>query len=84
MKQAKIAELKSNLSSFLSEVRKGETVVVCDRATPIARLIPFDEEDDLTILEATHLARDAGKVKAPRFHKRVNIDRILAEMRADK
>lgn len=84
MKQAKIAELKSNLSSYLAEVRKGETVVVCDRATPIARLIPFNDADDMTILEASHPARDAGKVKAPRLHKRVNVDRILAELRIDK
>ncbi len=84
MKQAKIADLKSNLSAYLSEVRNGEIIVVCDRATPIARLIPFVEADDLTILNATHPARDAGKVKAPKLRKSVDIDRILAETRADK
>jgi prevent-host-death family protein len=43
MKHVKVSELKAKLSARLAEVRAGETVVVCDRDTPIARLVPVDE-----------------------------------------
>ena len=85
MKHAKIAELKSNLSAYLSEVRRGETIIVCDRANPIARLTPLDESsDDIGILDASHSAKEAARVKPPKLRKPANIDRILAEMRADR
>lgn len=84
MKTAKIAELKANLSAYLAEVRNGETVVVCDRETPIARLVPFAEIDDLTVLSAVDSARAIRKVKAPKLLKAVDIDKCLAESRTDK
>ncbi|HWC74815.1 MAG TPA: type II toxin-antitoxin system prevent-host-death family antitoxin [Gemmatimonadales bacterium] len=36
----RIAELKSRLSEYLRRVRRGETITVLDRETPIARLEP--------------------------------------------
>ena len=41
MKSAKIADLKNNLSRYLAHVRDGGEVMVLDRDTPIARIIPF-------------------------------------------
>ena len=41
MNTVKISELKAKLSAYLAEVRAGGTVVVYDRSTPIARLVPF-------------------------------------------
>lgn len=41
MKQAKIGDLKNNLSRHLEYVRRGGTVRVLDRTTPIAELVPF-------------------------------------------
>jgi prevent-host-death family protein len=38
--QVRIAELKSRLSEYLRRVRRGETITVLDRETPIARLEP--------------------------------------------
>lgn len=84
MRTARIAEFKANLSAYLAEVRKGETVVVCDRATPIARLVPFDEPEDFTVLSAVDSARAIRKIKAPKLHKPVDIDKYLAESRTDK
>jgi prevent-host-death family protein len=43
MKQANVAELKANLSRYLRAVRRGETVIVCDRNRPVARLVPMRE-----------------------------------------
>lgn len=40
MKVANIAELKNNLSKFLSLVEKGEDVQICKRNIPIARIVP--------------------------------------------
>ena len=84
MKTAKIAELKANLSAYLSEVRKGETVIVCDRATPIARLVPFDEADDLTVVAAVDSSREARKVRPPKLRRTIDIDKYLLESRADR
>jgi prevent-host-death family protein len=36
-----IAELKARLSEYLREVRRGRTVTVVDRETPVARIIPY-------------------------------------------
>jgi prevent-host-death family protein len=41
MKNARISELRDKLSEYLAKVRKGETVIVYDRDTPIARLEPI-------------------------------------------
>ncbi len=46
MKRAKVSELKARLSAFLGDVRRGETVIVCDRNTLIARLVPIEEDRD--------------------------------------
>jgi len=41
MKNARISELRDGLSEYLARVRKGETVIVYDRDTPIARIVPI-------------------------------------------
>jgi prevent-host-death family protein len=41
MKNARISELRDKLSEYLARVRKGETVIVYDRDTPIARIEPI-------------------------------------------
>jgi prevent-host-death family protein len=86
MKEVKIAELKAHLSSYLAAVRKGETIVVFDRATPIARLTTIKQahEDDLVIEEAVDPPSEAKKIKPLKRLKGVNTDRILEEMREDR
>ena len=37
----KVATLKARLSEYLRAARGGHTVVVCDRDTPVARLVPY-------------------------------------------
>ncbi len=49
----KVSELKAKLSGYLAQVRRGATVTVCDRRTPIARLVPFEgDADGLEVREA--------------------------------
>jgi prevent-host-death family protein len=85
MTRAKVSELKARLSAYLSEVRGGGTVVVYDRQTPIARLVPFeDETDDLVIIEASALPSALKQIKGVRPKRRVNVDRLLRELRGDR
>jgi prevent-host-death family protein len=44
MNKVRIAELKSRLSEHLRRVRAGRSLTVLDRDTPIARLVPYDED----------------------------------------
>jgi prevent-host-death family protein len=56
MKSVKIAELKNKLSGYLREVRQGEEILIQDRDTPIARIIPYipdSIEEQQRILIAT-------------------------------
>jgi prevent-host-death family protein len=55
MKNARISELRDKLSEYLARVRKGETVIVYDRDTPIARIDPIapaPEETPAWVLDA--------------------------------
>src|SRR5437588_3597414 len=45
MVAVQIAELKNRLSFYLKHVRRGEEVVINDRKTPIARIVPLRADD---------------------------------------
>jgi len=63
MKSVGIADLKAHLSKHLRAVRKGRSLVVLDRATPIARLVPVSS-GPLEIREATRRPRDLRRPPA--------------------
>ena len=42
MKNVGIADLKAHLSRHLKSVRRGETITVLDRDTPVARIVPIE------------------------------------------
>lgn len=44
MRSVNIAELKAKLSEYLRHVRAGHPLIVLDRNTPVARLVPIDVE----------------------------------------
>lgn len=46
LKSVNIAELKNRLSVYLNEVRAGQEVLVRDRNTPIARIVPIAHGED--------------------------------------
>jgi len=52
MKQARIAELKNNLSRYVARVRAGETITVLDRNKPVARLVPIAKADRKAAMDA--------------------------------
>ena len=41
MKEAKISDLKNQLSRYLALVRKGEIIRVLDRDVPVAQIVPI-------------------------------------------
>lgn len=86
MKRAKVSELKARLSEFLAGVRAGETVIVCDRVTPIARLVPIDAEeiDDLEIEEPTLPLAELRRIEGVRLRRRADVGRMLAESRGPR
>jgi prevent-host-death family protein len=57
MTTVRIAELKARLSEHLRSVRKGRTLTVLDRDTPVARIIPYAAEP-IEVRRATRRLRD--------------------------
>ena len=84
MTRAKISELKARLSSYLAEVRKGGTVVVLDRKTPIARLIPYEETKEVQIVEPTRPSRELRGIKPIRLRTPVDPLQLLKESREQR
>jgi prevent-host-death family protein len=66
MKQVRIAELKSRLSEHLRAVRRGETIAVLDRETPVARIVPVREGTTLTIRRPSAGAPPPNRVPLPK------------------
>jgi prevent-host-death family protein len=63
MRSVNIAELKNQLSKYLTFARSGEEIVIRDRNLPVAKLIPFstgDASDEELLLVA------AGKMRLPK------------------
>ena len=77
----KVSELKAKLSGYLARVRLGETVTVCDRRTPIAKLVPFD--DDPGGIEVREPIDASGLSATPRIALRKRID-VVSFLGADR
>ena len=45
MASVQIADLKNNLIAYLRKVRTGEEVIICDRKSPIAKIVPLNTVD---------------------------------------
>jgi prevent-host-death family protein len=86
MKRAQVAELKAHLSEYLAGVRSGGAVVVYDRVTPIARIVPFDEppSDDLEITEPSAPIDSLKKLSPVRLRRKVDVLRLLRESRDER
>ena len=57
MTTVRIAELKARLSEHLRAVRKGRTLTVLDRDTPVARIVPYAVQP-VEVRRATRRLRD--------------------------
>ena len=81
-KPLRVAELKTHLSAYLKRVRDGETLIVHDRDTPIARIEPI-RKSRLTIREPTKRWEDFVWPKGP-IGTGPDIVETLLELRRDK
>jgi prevent-host-death family protein len=66
MNQVRIAELKSRLSEYLRAVRRGESIAILDRETPIAQLVPLRERSALRIRKPAPGAPPPNRVPRPK------------------
>ena len=92
METVNIAELKSNLSAYLEQVRNGAEIIVKDRNRPIARVMPLAAGEDLDAEEETLVA--AGLLRLPLQKKsndfldlpapEVSLDHIRAAIQAER
>lgn len=64
MRAVNIAHLKNHLSRYLSEVRRGEQILIRDRNMPIAKIVPLTEEEDLEAEEVALVA--SGQMRPPK------------------
>lgn len=76
-----IADLKARLSLYLRGVRRGGQVVVLDRDTPVARIVPYTAGRELVIRKPHDGAPAPGKVELPPPLRRERdiVDLLLAE-----
>ena len=72
MRSVNVAELKNQLSKYLTFAKGGEEVVIRDRNLPVAKLVPFSAEgaDDQDLMLVA-----AGKMRLPRA--RLNVRDLL-------
>ncbi|HNV73340.1 MAG TPA: type II toxin-antitoxin system prevent-host-death family antitoxin [Gemmatimonadaceae bacterium] len=64
-KTVKVAELKANLSAYLRAAREGHQVTVCDRDTPVARLVPFEAGGEVLVVRRALRALHDFRLPAP-------------------
>ena len=82
MKQVRIAELKARLSEYLRAVRRGETIAVLDRETPVAQIVPVRDRPTLRVRKPAPGTPPPNRVPLPKPLK-LNIDivQLLLEER---
>lgn len=82
MKQVRIAELKSRLSEYLRAVRRGESIAVLDRETPVAQIVPIRERSALRIRKPAPGTPPPNRVPLPKRAKlNVDVVQLLLEER---
>ena len=86
MKRVLISELKARLSEHLRAVQGGEPLVVMDRKTPIARIVPFSEQNEPVVIRkpkpGAPLVRDIPM--PPPISPKIDVMKYLEEERADR
>ena len=89
MRTAKISELKAKLSAHIQYVKNGEEVLILDRNTPVARLVPAGPAEEYGERERRLIAkgiltppkepRPAG-FKLPKPSGRMISDEVMAQV----
>ena len=72
MRSVNVAELKNQLSKFLTFAKGGEEIIIRDRNLPVAKLVPFSSEE---ATEEELLLVAAGKMRMPQ--NPIDVDELL-------
>lgn len=62
MQIAAVSELKASASEYLAKVKSGEEILITDRGTPIAKIIPLRRSEGSSAVRMAQLER-AGLLK---------------------
>ena len=82
MKQVRIADLKARLSEYLRAVRRGETIAVLDRDTPIAQIVPIRDRPTLRVRKPAPGAPSPNRVRLAKPAKlSIDVVELLLEER---
>ncbi len=82
MKQVRIAELKAKLSEYLRAVRRGETIEVLDRETPVAQIVPVRAPSELRVRKPAPGSPPLNRVPLPKPAKlTIDVVQLLLEER---
>ena len=82
MKQVRIAELKARLSEHLRAVRRGETIAVLDRDTPVAQIMPVRNRIVLRIRRPSAGTPPPNRVPLPKpLSTNIDVVQLLLEER---
>ncbi len=82
MRQVRIAELKAKLSEYLRAVRRGETIAVLDRDTPVAQIVPVRAQHALRVREPAPGTPPLNRIPLPKPAKlSIDVVQLLLEER---
>ena len=84
MDEAGIRELRDHLSQYLDRVRSGEEVVVTDRGTAIARLVPVDAPRPFDRLVREGVIELAPPQRRRRPDRRVAVEGGVSDLVAEQ
>lgn len=86
MRTVQIAQLKARLSEYLRAVRAGHPIVVLDRKTPVARIVPAGNgKPRLSIRKPDRKAPAPGRIPRPAaLQVRDDIVQLLLEERENR
>lgn len=76
-----VAELKARLSEYLRRVRRGESITVLDRETEIARILPLEDADPLTVRSPGRANRIQDVPLPPPLEPGIDVLELLHEER---
>ena len=88
MRTAKISELKAKLSAHIQYVKNGEEVLILDRNTPVARLVPAGPSAKMKMracavslpkASSRHRKCLARRIRLPRPAGRIISDEVMEQ-----
>lgn len=84
MVYSQIAQFKARLSSYLQEVRQGREVIIMDRKTPIAKVVPFSQSHHSVVVRGPRVKKSLKSLTFPGIKARVDVVRLLREARGPR